>query len=162
MAEKVSATLWAKWDAKLYNWALCYSGLDRQAPISEAYDALELGKRTGEVRDDKARAAVWETPEPPGITGDAMDVQALVIRLPGSLYSAVRAYWCLALPVDEKARAINAHVSTLYRRVDEAIIELERMDGALRRGERPNPITGKPGSAAVVRRSTFVPDNPDG
>lgn len=163
--EKVSASLFAKWDGKLSNWALCYGGPrdfinapERSLPVSD--EMLDDWRKyaTDFRRDRKAQAAVWEAPEPPGISADAMDTNSLVELLPDDLYDAVDAFWHLSGPVEVRAAAINVHVATLYRRRDAAILQLESFDQARKASAVP-VAQRKPGqSTVVVRRYEFVPD----
>jgi len=166
MAEKVSASLWAKWDAKLYNWALCgfAKGIQRatvDARPPKTYDEDHWSNYVDGKPKSGGKAETWETEEPPGITVEGMDTESLVIQLSIDHLSAVTAYWAMTGPMEYRASAIGCHLSTLYRRVDAAVLELERLDGA-RNGYQTNPTTGKREQITVFMRSTFVPDNPDG
>ena len=153
MAEKLSTSTWKKWDEKLNNWALLYGGTG--ASVSPAYELLDRQ----EVRegDGTGRAAVWETPEPPPLIGEAMDTNALVTLLIAEQHDAVHAWYCLSGTVDMRADAIHVHVNTLRNRTRAAVVELERMDGARQRGDPLIRRTAVAASGSVVRRSQSAP-----
>ena len=165
MAEELTPAVYAKWDGRLSNWALCFGGPrgsvpERSEPVSDAYEALDNWREyaTDFKRDRRAQAAVWEAPEPPGISIDALDTNALVILLDDDLYDAVDAYWHMSGPVSVRAAGICVSVATLYRRRDLAVLELERLDWA-RRSLRGGPRQpGSPEVEVVVRRTRYVPD----
>lgn len=149
---RLTPAVWAKWDAKLYNWALCgYArGIQRasvearRTPNDEHWTTYcDRKPGTG------GQAATYETEEPPGINVDAIDVDALVIRLSDTLREAVEVYWGMTGPYEYRAVAIGCHVNTLRNRARAAVVELETMDGARRRVSGP----------AVVIRSRYVPDD---
>jgi hypothetical protein len=140
--ERLTPKISEKWDRKLENWALWYFGGKRIVAEPSAYDAL---KRQDTGRDQPAEqtfAAVWETEEPPALVGDATDTHALIALLPERWFEAVRTWYCLSGPIDMRAADLGVHSNTLRARVNAAKVELERMDGQRRRGERPTAPTG--------------------
>jgi hypothetical protein len=165
MSEKVSLALWAKWDGKLYNWALCgfAKGIQR-ANVKEraprTYDEDHWTTYVDRKDGTRGHAETYDDAAPPGLTVEGLDTDALVIQLSARLLAAIEAYWAMTGPMEYRASAIGCHLSTLYRRVDAAILELERLDGE-RKGYRTNPVTGKPEYTLVVKRTQFVPENPD-
>lgn len=163
--ERPSASVMEKWNGRLLNWALCFGGArgatpERPAPVSEAYEDLENWRDYATDFKREGQAGVWEAPEPPGITVDAIDTNSLVEQLPDDLYDAVDAYWHMSGPVEVRAAGIGVHVATLYRRRDQAVLELERLDQARKAAALPaseRKRLGVPG--VVVRRTTYVPDD---
>jgi len=165
MSEKVGRVLWEKWNSRLYNWALCglAKGIERaaiKAPDPKKYDEDHWRNYVDAKPKAGGNAETWQTEEPPGITIDGLDTDSLVIQLSKDHLSAVTAYWAMTGPMEYRASAIGCHVSTLYRRVDDAIIELERLDGARRCGKSQR-TQATAASGVVLIRSTFVPENPD-
>lgn len=171
MAEKLTSHVFAKWDAKLSNWALYFGGprgapKDRPAPVSDAYEDLANWRDYAtdfKRRDAKAKplGATWESDEPPGIRIDAIDTDALVMLLPDELYDAVDAFWHMTGPMEYRASALRVHLATLYRRRDLAVLTLEMMDLARRAGAGRQSTDNRKESASgvVVRRSRYVPDD---
>lgn len=126
-----------KWDRKLDNWSLWYFGGKRIVAEPSAYEALER-QDTGRDRPaDQTFAATWETADPPAIVGEATDTHTLVALLPEREFEAVRTWYCLSGPVEMRAADLGVHPNTLRNRVNIAKVELERMDGQRKRGQRP-------------------------
>lgn len=159
--DKLTPAVWDKWDEKLQAWALCYGG-SRSAPAPRRVyaDAEHWSFYVDQKRD--GQAATWETEAPPGITAEAIDTNALVILLSREHDEAVHAYYCWSGSLAIRAAQLRepVHETTLIRRVREAMVDLERMDGQRKRRE---PVTANRSAASgtVVLRSEFVPENPD-
>lgn len=156
LIRRLTPAVWRKWDGKLYNWALCYGTKDeRGGNVSAAYEALDEGRDKGYVRDDDSAfgAGVWEAPEPPGISVDAVDTHSLVVLLPADRYEAVRAYWGGSGPLYLRADSIGVHENTLRNKAKAAVVQLEILDGARQRGERFRM------APAVVIRTRYVPSS---
>lgn len=165
---RLTPYVWEKWDGRLQNWALCFGGprdqhkSERSAPVSDAYQDLENWRTFATDFKRSVNAGTWDTPEPPGITIDAIDTNALIILLPDKLYDAVDAFWHMSGPVEYRAAAIGVHVATLYRQRDEAVLELERLEGG-RMYQYRQVVRGAKVALAkvgcVVIRTRFVPDD---
>lgn len=160
---QMTPALFARWDGKLSNWALCFGGQrgvapERSAPVSEAYEDFENWRKYATDFKRTSQAAVWETEEPPGIRIDAIDTNSLVEMLSDQLYDAVDAYWHMSGPVEVRAAGIGVAVATLYRRRDAAVLDLERFDHARKAAAMPVSQRKAGQSAIVVRRTQYVPD----
>ena len=165
--KRLTPAVWAKWDAKLYNWALCgfAKGVERatvqerRQPRDEHWSFYVDGKHHPTA---KGQANTWEADEPPGINADALDTESLVIQLSDLHREAVEAYWAMTGPMEYRASAIRCHVNTLRNRAQAAVVQLEIMDGARRAAPRRNAFTGRMEQPpAVVRRTRYVPDRDD-
>lgn len=161
--QRLTPAIWAKWDAKLYNWALCgfAKGIQR-ASVEErkVYDDVEhwtfyCDRKPG----SGGQADTYEADAPPGINVEGLDTDSLVCRLSDPHREAIEAYWAMTGPLEYRASAIGCHVNTLRNRAKAAVVELEVMDAARRAGPRFNTLTGRIEEApAVVRRTRFVPE----
>src|SRR5690349_21472083 len=131
---RLTPAVWAKWDARLYEWALCgfAKGIQRAAvKTPRAYDDAEhwtfyVDRKPG----THGQAETWEADEPPGITAAALDTDSLVVQLSDQHREAVEAYWAMTGPMEYRASAIGCHVNTLRNRAHAAVVQLEIMDGA--------------------------------
>lgn len=148
-AETLTQAVSERWDRILENWALWRRGGTHAAStISSIY-------HRGESCDRWRRWDERGTPPPPAINGEAIDADAMVLRLSDPLRRAVDAWYCWTGTLAERAQYLGCHADTLRNRVSAAKGELERMRlerVAARRAITPStfrPVVVKTGKLAA-------------
>lgn len=110
----------ARWDQRLYNWALYQIGGEGGASITSAYGLVASGGR-------RSIDVV------PTLVGEATDTEHLVRMLDEDQQSAVVAWYVWTGSVADRARDMGCHPNTLRSRVESAKARLLAFESVVRR-----------------------------